>query len=768
MRLIYLSLVAFAFLLFINEGICDELSYSNIKLNLLISKVPYFCQIKLSTFQLESHNLQESLIPFEKLTPKYFPNVFDYNERYPKVFKFFPSPFIRSNCRVNFLYSTIFNHKTYKFTYDDRNGTISYLHYVTNYVYDNRSWYRNWLRFKSYNVILTSNLKPSAAYAGWELSLGLPLTFMNKHHYAILAILGFSNKSKPMLCTISTIKNYINYQRGCKIYRNLYSDIFIPNGQDISSWELSMDIVFTVQTEYQEEYRVLPGGPWHVRNSMNPFKSKRVDQTMAEILVQKSNGTLVVETIKSILTKSVVGRIVIEKESTGKREWAMVDSIRTQFDFVKLFTCYEQPKLSFVMYVSPFDPEIWVSIFCAGTTTCILFHLIQRVINLSSADKSFSYLLFVVGALIEEAYIFPPKLQRFLTFKVLFFPWAICSFLLSTCYNSLLVANINSPLTSQSINSTDQIFCPLPENLRKTGQTESASFMLKLWQNVSRQIYGSRLSKFQHYVRGLEIQRYYSNLESARACFAILMMPQTNTEIGNFGQNWLQPNENFNLLMKFAAGYFDFKISQLSYNSSAVRKKFNQLLKFYSPLNRHFYLLDDINLANACSTEFLSYLNSSGNTNLGETALEWDILNTPKIAVIGPESRLTDEIAYLKLQHRHLKNCHVIHEPLYNTSSYWHFQEKSTTLFDTFRLLFESGIYLTLLKNEDYRKQLKRLIGTNLILQNMNKTSFDVAVQAVKLSGSIQTVFFLWVALLCLAVLILIAEAYHRFFAVNY
>jgi len=77
-----------------------------------------------------------------------------------------------------------------------------------------------------------------------------------------------------------------------------------------------------------------------------------------------------------------------------------VDSTQTSFDYVKLFTCYEQPKLSFVMYISPFDVEIWIFILCSGAITCILFSKFQKVLNLAHVEKSFTMSLFVVGALI--------------------------------------------------------------------------------------------------------------------------------------------------------------------------------------------------------------------------------------------------------------------------------------------------------------------------------------------------------------------------------
>jgi len=77
--------------------------------------------------------------------------------------------------------------------------------------------------------------------------------------------------------------------------------------------------------------------------------------------------------------------------------------------------------------------------------------------------------------------------------------------------------------------------------------------------------------------------------------------------------------------------------------------------------------------------------------------------------VFGPESRLTEEIAYLKLQYRHFENCYVIHEPLYNITLQWRFQEKAGKFYNIFRQFFESGIYPAFVRND---RGLKKTIKT--------------------------------------------------------
>jgi len=580
----FLSLLSALFhLIVIKDCHCDKLNYSDIRFDLLISKVPYFCHIKLCTTFLDSHNLQESLIPFENIIPKNVPIVYEKYKTYPKVYRFPPSRLIRSNCRVNFLYSKVLNGRVF-----NRTETILYLDSITNLRYDKKNRHEDSLIFlKSYNIILTNKFNASS-YPGWDFLHNRFHIFSNAQYYALLGFIS----TKPVFCTIPTLKRDMSFdkdtklerifdsQRDCKIIHNIYDYIPWTNWDDIASWEHSMDTYFSVQSEKQNKYAILSTDQWYMGNSLNPFKSKRVAQTIAEMLVKISNGTLLVYKSEGYITdKHSAGIISIEYEAKE----VMADSVQTKFDFVKMFTCYEQPKLSFVMYVSPFDTEIWVFILCTGIITCILFGFFRKTINLVSHDKSFSFGLFVIGALIEEAYIFPSQLRRFLTFKVLFFPWAVCSMLLSACYNSVLVANLNSPLKSQSINSTDQVFCPLPENLHASSPQETVEFLANIWANVSGLIFekGQRLSMFQQRLHGLEIQKYYLNFEQAKDCFAVLMISSPDRLLGNFTQAWSEHDDVYALLEKFDFKFFNERSFHRRGNSSSFKQKFKQFLKIF-------------------------------------------------------------------------------------------------------------------------------------------------------------------------------------------
>jgi len=96
--------VAFLYLTFtcVCLKICES---TDIKLHSLISNLVPECQIKVSTTFLESHNLQESNVPFEVIKLRLTNNTnISFLSEISVVFRFLPRPANRSNCAINFHY----------------------------------------------------------------------------------------------------------------------------------------------------------------------------------------------------------------------------------------------------------------------------------------------------------------------------------------------------------------------------------------------------------------------------------------------------------------------------------------------------------------------------------------------------------------------------------------------------------------------------------------------------------------------------------------
>jgi len=749
--------------------------YSNIKLNLLISHLPFYCQIKICTTQLESHNLQESPIPIEIIRTTHVPTSFNsLPANFTDIFGFLPTPSIRSNCHVNFFYSKLWhtNSKTYK--EDKRKMIVPYLLLLSKLAFKKTEIIGSKsIPYISYNIIISNTLKFTLKTNQWTVGkkgkgkgkrkgkvrnkAKTPIvSFDRNYRYAVL---GFARDSFPVMCAKPMYEINIYPKTDCINLTSFYN-LFPPSYDlTISGWQLSMDKLLISPYEGKKIYQVGTTIKWLVTNNVNPFDTEYVMHTMARILVQKFNGSINLDLPNDERdTKRSVGQIEVDIKFISERE----NLIKTYSDLIKLFSCYEKPRLSFSMYISPFDYGIWVCIVSSAALLWIIFYLSPKVLIPLKSTSSFSKMLFILGALIDDAYFLPQKLKPYATFKLLVIIWSLNSMLLSSCYNSFMVVELNSPLKGQSLSSTDEVFCAFPSRFigkhNVTALNDTAKFLLQFWRYIQSVV---NVTDKQGYLDGVGIteQKRYLSLPEAQDCFATISIPAPDAKLGNFGLNW-NYKDFYRILEDIVNGVYNASIFQ-SYGSLQTRH-LRQLYKFTSPLNRHFFLLDDVNANHTVSPELLAYLNSTVDPKIGETALEWDVLNTPRIAVVGPELRLRDEIAYLKLQYGSYKNCYLMDGYLFNVSYGWLFYETGRKrLFFDFRQMQESGIYSALIKNEKYRNQLKRKMGTNLIMKNITFTSFHYSVRPLNLGGSIQTIFFLYVILLISSFITVLVEVYH-------
>jgi len=133
----YLAFCSFTFFMCISYKIC-ECSY--IKFYFLISKLPPVCQIKLSATFLESHNLQESKVPFEIIKLRIPNNTnISFSNIVSENFGFLPRPANRSNCAINFHYfRTSFESKRNKEKEMNLANIFTYSVYITNTIIKTR------------------------------------------------------------------------------------------------------------------------------------------------------------------------------------------------------------------------------------------------------------------------------------------------------------------------------------------------------------------------------------------------------------------------------------------------------------------------------------------------------------------------------------------------------------------------------------------------------------------------------------------------------
>jgi len=737
---------------------------THIKLHSLISNLPPECQIKVTSTFLESHNLQESKVPFEIIQLQ-LPNSTNplFSSNISEVFGFIPRPANRSNCAINFHYFRQYsNHKGNRwdtspvkvFTYSiyissgvlktDSQKVKQYRHIQFPY----NIWLINSVKFRSvertYPFVVSKQLLIS-------LIFGHPKDFKAKFDpspqlLSRLVIIRYTSKSKQsQFCPTLAFESISNVERNCVNMSTLYNHMS-KRDLNIHEWKAKLRKKFTVHVKRCKPAWIFAfSQSWPEIDTLNIFQSRNIYEALAHQLVSKSN-----ETAGGVPDGECTGYIY--------KDTIPVENERntiTSVESTKLFTCYEAPKVSFYMYATPLDSTAWLLV----STQAVIVWCLLRIFMISKYIKSsFSPLLFIIGTMIEEAKPVPIFFKTSAAFKVLIISWVLVAMLLSSCYQSILVVELNSPLKGHTPSSLDETFCPIEEDLLdikgNQANDESVGSLLQFWQ-FTRSSKQSDNELPQRTLR-LELQHKYTKLDQNKNCFAILLYPtEKNYVLWSFGLNW-------NFLPTF---YFNLQFAE--YNESRHPKLLKAMIKrnhklsmgLLSPLSRHFYLLDDTDADKMVSNRFWTYLRKTeDNNDVALTALEWEITRNEKIFVIGPDCSLANEIVYLKNQY-FVKNCKIFPESLAIKTVWWGFWRNFEHKLDRyFRQLVETGIYSIAVKNKNYRMTLTRLNGSRLVMEENNKGFLNMRVQSVKLNGSVQTIFELWGLLLILAVCWLTGE----------
>jgi len=640
-----------------NNVLCEASRYSTIQIHRLVSNLPTVCQVKVSFTSLDSENIQESNVPFEIVKLRIpSSDSFTYNlTGLTGVFGFFPRPANRSYCAINFHYIrtdsqlekqiSVTNHSHVLYSLFILNSVIRAQLGVIPFGQQERNTYL------PYNILLTNKMHNSYN-DGFFFHIDMRLSFLKKppfpergfkptellHRFAIIS---YSPEAKHFLfCPMSVLESMLKFRENCKYIVDFYGYL---RSSDLKEWKQKLKTHFYVQPITCSQYWYLrwPSSNWPEIDSLNIFRSSNVNEVLAYTLVRKSNES----GVKSFKDQHFLCAGTIHVENIHVKwsgEQANEKDTTISSDSIKLFTCYEKPRVSFYMYVSPFDTDttVWLLFLIHAGAVWLVFEVFVHIQQLHS---SYSPLLFILGTVIDEAYVAPKKLRRLATFKVLVLPWILGSMLLSSCYQSILVATLNSPLASESMKSVNQTFCPQSDEFLHSfghltkgnyGRFTDAFWLDMFWKLMPLYILGSTRHSNdtwnQHTV--LELQQKYLKLPEAKNCFAILLLPTLKLEeIWSFGLKWgTWPLFYYNLRFK----EYDEKTEPRSLKAM-LNRKFKYTYQLLSPLSRHFCLLDDIGAEKSVSSNTFFccghiLLQGKRIRILGSLLLSWKLQETKK------------------------------------------------------------------------------------------------------------------------------------------
>jgi len=729
-------------LMYVSFKICESV---DIKLHSLISNLPPACQIKVSTIFLESENLQESNVPFEIIKLR-LPNATNalLSRNISEVFTFLPRLANRCVCAINFHYFRAnLWHPSNKKNYINPVNVFTHSLYVSSILiktsFQNMMPYNIWLMnavdlrsvVHTYPFLVPEDFVIRGAQIS-TYELKLPQQLLTR-----LAVISYSSNSQQFLfCPTVGFESILNLERNCMNASNLHSKYMSNGDSTVLEWKKKLKLSFKVYVK-ECTWIFYPSNSWPKIDTLNIFKSTIIDEALAHELVRKANETAANRPCRKKFT-GIIHKI------TKSGDFVYGKVTVTSVESIKVLTCYEEPKVSFYMYMSPIEKTAWLLFFIQAVIVWLLLNLFMISKDIKT---SFSPLLFIIGTMIDEANQVPRFFKNSASFKILIVSWILVSMLLSSCYQSFLVVELNSPLKSKTPSSLDETFCPVEEDLfdLKGNQgkfDERIKSLNRFWNSISTDFHN--LSKLNRDYRPfiLEQLHKYIKLGQAKNCFAILLFPKKNSVNWSFRWNWSW----------FFSGYsFLYR--------AIINRNLKLALGFMSPLSRHFYLLDDTNANKMMSYKFWTHLNSRKNDTLTPlTALEWEITKNEKVVIVGPDLSLANEITYLKNQYS-IKHCKIFPESLDVDSVGYSFQGSiEHKLNRYFQQLVEAGIFSIAVKSENYRTFLKRVNGSRLVIKENNKGSLNMRVRSVKLNGSVQTIFELWVLLVILAVCGLIGE----------
>ncbi|OXA41091.1 hypothetical protein Fcan01_23943 [Folsomia candida] len=128
--------------------------------------------------------------------------------------------------------------------------------------------------------------------------------------------------------------------------------------------------------------------------------------------------------------------------------------IITRSNGFQYFTCYREQYTTFKIYITPFQPELWITLIFTVSFLVVVISVYKHY-----AGISFSCWLLVVATIFEEAGHVPDKMEKKTYFRLSFGAWCLMSVILTNCYNGLMISELNAPLPSWEPKTFQNLIC---------------------------------------------------------------------------------------------------------------------------------------------------------------------------------------------------------------------------------------------------------------------------------------------------------------------
>jgi len=399
---------------------------------------------------------------------------------------------------------------------------------------------------------------------------------------------------------------------------------------------------------------------------------------------------------------------------------------------LEAITCYTQPLLSFHIYSSPFLFNLWISISLVVLFLSVFLNTYIYFFH-RKCSSSISSTLFSVSLLANVSYYVPKSVWDSNVFICACTPWILTTMILSNCYQSLVISEVNAPMRGKELqNVSKYTICENKTSLLVELPIEFFRALLKVLKKLETHTKFDATNK-------LSVQTLLSHIHKERvkyqlpSCFSLLSEPFKLLQGGN--QGFISSPYYYTLLF-FASRQEEVNFSEESHTGDSM--KFLDLLLRLYPLDPNFGPSDGVALER-------------------EAAIEKELIKCEKSVYLASKEAIDTEISYLQTNYDRVKFYRIKQDLVDPSFSTWMCSyHKSSKIPKLLRGFFESGIIAKLNYFEKYTKTLLRRKGTAIL------RSRKLRVEPIKLSDSIHTVFILYAALISVSALGLMLELFIR------
>jgi len=432
---------------------------------------------------------------------------------------------------------------------------------------------------------------------------------------------------------------------------------------------------------------------------------------------------------------------------------------------VKYLTCYRShPFLELNLFLSPFAPELWVTL---GFTVSLISSVIYVYVRWKyKSSIKFSPFFYFVSTLTEDSYTVPETLTKDFRFNMVTGIWRLFTVIFTSSFSSLVILKLNAPLSGEKYEYFDSLFCNKynPDNL-----LEEVNNIMFFWYrnfsyaSISRDLMGRDDNALRNEAfDGFTIVNSYGTHNNVpidfhshlkkftdEKCFSFFSRPIVSF-VNHQRVNIQNPfrYEIFNHiydLNRFVSRFPSTFISNPKFNKRAA------MISFISPRHRHYPRDLDNNAALFNRTMSLSAASKI------DILIERELTTCERSVFVGYEEDVSAEFEYLTKTYPNLQFYRGKDSLTSSTIQLEFLGFAKSRILKYISAFFETGLYGFLRKNHTLSQYSKRIIGTRLLHGNEVAQKTD-SVKALRMSSSLQALFILCLAFIMIATIQLVLE----------